>query len=164
MKCLARLVCILVRSIENLSVLLCNVNVPFFRNNFDKWLSKTFGRLRTKQRGRECEGSRASGKKRWLHCHNTPSPVSLQSCWNWSVAFSTPGGHVNHPAVIPGMLYLSAFRDIAKVESVCRHLRARLGEGRVWKALAERLTLRCCFIICDIITKFDQLFFLSSYH
>jgi len=33
-------------------------------------------------------------------------------------------------------------RDIAKVEAVCRHLRARLSEGRVWKALAERLTLR----------------------
>jgi len=33
-------------------------------------------------------------------------------------------------------------REIAKVEAVCSQLRARLGEGRVWKALAERLTLR----------------------
>ena len=36
----------------------------------------------------------------------------------------------------------NAFRDIAKVEAVSSHLRARLRQGRVWKALAERLTLR----------------------
>ena len=74
-----------------------------------------------------------------------------------------PGGHFNHPAGNSFLKPASAFRDIAKVGALCRQLRTRLREGRVWKALAERFTLRCCLKICDFIT-FDQLFFFSSYH
>ena len=67
-----------------------------------------------------------------------------------------PGGNFNHPAGNSFLKPASAFRDIANVGALCRQLRTRLREGRVWKALAERFTLRCCLKICDVIT-FDQL-------
>ena len=53
---------------------------------------------------------------------------------------------------------VSVIRDITRVEAVCRHLRARLREGRVWKAHAERFTLRYGPKISVPITKFNQIF------
>ena len=51
---------------------------------------------------------------------------------------------------------VSVIRDITKVEAVCRHLRARLREGRVWKAHAERFTLRYGLKISVSITKYTR--------
>ena len=52
---------------------------------------------------------------------------------------------------------VSVIRDITRVEAVCRHLRARLREGRVWKAHAERFTLRYGLKISVSITKLNQI-------
>jgi hypothetical protein len=47
-------------------------------------------------------------------------------------------------------------RDITKVEAVCRHLRARLREGRVWKAHAERFTLRLRSPVCAALVHYAK--------
>ena len=69
-----------------------------------------------------------------------------------------PGGYFNHPAGNSFLKPASAFRDIAKVGALCRQLRTRLREGRVWKAHAERLSLRYGLKISVSITKFNQIF------
>jgi len=55
-------------------------------------------------------------------------------------------------------------RDITKVEAVCRHLRARLREGRVWKAHAERFTLRLRLPVCAALVHYAKKHNLEGRH
>jgi len=47
-------------------------------------------------------------------------------------------------------------RDIANVGALCRQLRTRLREGRVWKALAERFTLRLRLPVCTALVQYAK--------